>query len=67
VNYCVEDGGHVFAGDVYAEIEVMKMIMELRVTESGWYMSPVVSYFFNLTLLIYNTDVIFATVLFYCG
>jgi len=36
VNYCVEDGGHVFAGDVYAEIEVMKMVMELRVTESGW-------------------------------
>jgi len=27
----------VFAGDVYAEIEVMKMVMELRVTESGWY------------------------------
>ena len=40
VNYCVEDGGHVFAGDVYAEIEVMKMVMELRVTESGWYVSP---------------------------
>ena len=37
VNYCVEDGGHVFAGDVYAEIEVMKMVMELHVTESGWY------------------------------
>jgi len=37
VNYCVEDGGHVFAGEVYAEIEVMKMVMELRVTESGWY------------------------------
>ena len=64
MNYCVEDGGHVFAGDVYAEIEVMKMIMELRVTESGWYMSRT---FFNLTLLIYNTDVTFATVLFYCG
>ena len=42
VNYCVEDGGHVFAGDVYAEIEVMKMVMELRVTESGWYKSLVV-------------------------
>ena len=37
VNYCVEDGGHVSAGDVYAEIEVMKMVMELHVTESGWY------------------------------
>ena len=36
INYVVEDGGHVFAGDVYAEIEVMKMVMELRVTESGW-------------------------------
>jgi len=36
VNYCVEDGGHVFAGDVYAEIEVMKMVMELHVTETGW-------------------------------
>jgi len=39
VNYCVEDGGHVFAGDVYAEIEVMKMVMELHVTESGWYVT----------------------------
>jgi len=36
INYVVEDGGHVFGGDVYAEIEVMKMVMELRVTESGW-------------------------------
>ena len=27
----------MFAGDVYAEIEVMKMVMELRVTENGWY------------------------------
>ncbi|XP_013400503.1 acetyl-CoA carboxylase isoform X2 [Lingula anatina] len=35
VAYLVEDGGHTFAGDVYAEIEVMKMVMELRVTESG--------------------------------
>lgn len=37
INYVVEDGGHVFSGDVYAEIEVMKMVMELRVSESGWY------------------------------
>jgi len=37
MNYLVEDGGHVFAGDVYAEIEVMKMVMELRVCETGWY------------------------------
>ena len=36
ISYVVEDGGHVFAGDVYAEIEVMKMVMELRVSESGW-------------------------------
>ena len=37
VNLLVEDGGHVFAGDVFAEIEVMKMVMELRVSENGWY------------------------------
>ena len=36
INYLVEDGGHVFAGDVYAEIEVMKMVMEVRVNENGW-------------------------------
>ena len=36
ISYLVDDGGHVFAGDVYAEIEVMKMVMELRVTENGW-------------------------------
>ena len=35
INYLLEDGGHVFAGDVFAEIEVMKMVMELRATESG--------------------------------
>ncbi|KAL5009691.1 hypothetical protein ScPMuIL_011996 [Solemya velum] len=35
LNFVAEDGGHVFAGDVYAEIEVMKMVMELRVTENG--------------------------------
>ena len=37
IHFMVEDGGHVFAGDVFAEIEVMKMVMELRVTENGWY------------------------------
>ena len=37
INYLVEDGGHVFAGDVFAEIEVMKMVMELPVAENGWY------------------------------
>ena len=36
INFRVEDGGHVVSGDVYAEIEVMKMVMEVRVTESGW-------------------------------
>jgi biotin carboxyl carrier protein len=30
VRYVVEDGGHVNAGDAYAEMEVMKMIMTLR-------------------------------------
>ena len=37
INFLVEDGGHVVAGDVYAEIEVMKMVMELKVEEIGWY------------------------------
>ena len=36
MNCVVEDGGHLFSGDVYAEMEVMKMVMELRVTEDGW-------------------------------
>ncbi len=36
VQYTIEDGGHVFAGQPYAEIEVMKMIMSLTVSESGW-------------------------------
>ena len=36
LNYMIDDGGHVFAGDVYVEIEVMKMVMELQVTENGW-------------------------------
>ena len=35
VGYLVEEGGHVAAGDLYAEIEVMKMIMELRAVHSG--------------------------------
>ncbi|CAI9605398.1 unnamed protein product, partial [Staurois parvus] len=29
IQYVVEDGGHVFAGQCYAEIEVMKMVMTL--------------------------------------
>ncbi|XP_072165037.1 acetyl-CoA carboxylase-like [Diadema setosum] len=35
INFVVEDGGHVYAGQPYAEIEVMKMVMSLRVNESG--------------------------------
>ncbi|XP_072921977.1 acetyl-CoA carboxylase 2 [Hemitrygon akajei] len=35
LQYLVEDGGHVFAGHCYAEIEVMKMVMALTVEESG--------------------------------
>ncbi|XP_048578343.1 acetyl-CoA carboxylase-like isoform X1 [Nematostella vectensis] len=35
IGYLVEDGGHVFQGETYAEIEVMKMVMPLTVTESG--------------------------------
>ena len=35
VQFIVEDGVHIQAGDVYAEIEVMKMLMELRSNVSG--------------------------------
>uniref|UniRef100_A0A8C0QU24 Acetyl-CoA carboxylase 1 n=1 Tax=Canis lupus dingo TaxID=286419 RepID=A0A8C0QU24_CANLU len=35
IQYIVEDGGHVFAGQCYAEIEVMKMVMTLTAAESG--------------------------------
>uniref|UniRef100_A0A8C4K345 acetyl-CoA carboxylase n=1 Tax=Dromaius novaehollandiae TaxID=8790 RepID=A0A8C4K345_DRONO len=35
LQYTVEDGGHVAEGDVFAEIEVMKIIMTLSVEESG--------------------------------
>ncbi|XP_039771055.1 acetyl-CoA carboxylase 2 isoform X2 [Ornithorhynchus anatinus] len=35
LQYTVEDGGHVVAGNSFAEIEVMKMIMTLNVQESG--------------------------------
>ncbi|KAM4577442.1 acetyl-CoA carboxylase isoform 2-T3 [Odontesthes bonariensis] len=35
LQYVVEDGGHIFAGDTYAEIEVMKMVMTLTVLQSG--------------------------------
>jgi len=36
LNCLIEDGGRVNTNDVYAEIEVMKMVMELRVPQSGW-------------------------------
>ena len=36
INYTIEDGGHVFEGEAYAEIEVMKMIMPLVSSCSGW-------------------------------
>ncbi|KAI4875743.1 hypothetical protein NFI96_024258 [Prochilodus magdalenae] len=35
IQYTVEDGGHVFTGQCYAEIEVMKMVMTLTAAESG--------------------------------
>ncbi|XP_022081008.1 acetyl-CoA carboxylase-like isoform X4 [Acanthaster planci] len=35
LQYLIDDGGHVAAGQAYAEIEVMKMVMSLRVPESG--------------------------------
>ena len=35
IQFLIENGGRVKAGDVYAEIEVMKMIMELRSSVSG--------------------------------
>ncbi|XP_067395559.1 acetyl-CoA carboxylase 2 isoform X1 [Emydura macquarii macquarii] len=35
LKYTVEDGGYVFLGQSFAEIEVMKMIMTLEVEESG--------------------------------
>ncbi|ORZ36812.1 carboxyl transferase domain-domain-containing protein [Catenaria anguillulae PL171] len=35
VRWLIPDGGHVAAGQAYAEIEVMKMIMPLVATDSG--------------------------------
>ncbi|XP_065669761.1 acetyl-CoA carboxylase isoform X2 [Hydra vulgaris] len=35
INFVVEDGGHVFAGEPYAEIEVMKMVMPLIANVDG--------------------------------
>ncbi|KAM7017859.1 acetyl-CoA carboxylase isoform 2-T4 [Tautogolabrus adspersus] len=35
LQYMVEDGGHICGGEIYAEIEVMKMVMTLTVHQSG--------------------------------
>uniref|UniRef100_A0A3P8N7A8 acetyl-CoA carboxylase n=1 Tax=Astatotilapia calliptera TaxID=8154 RepID=A0A3P8N7A8_ASTCA len=35
LQYMVEDGDHIFAGETYAEIEVMKMVMTLTAQQSG--------------------------------
>ncbi|XP_071057083.1 acetyl-CoA carboxylase isoform X2 [Onthophagus taurus] len=35
ISFLVEDGGHVFRGQPYAEIEVMKMVMTLTAGEAG--------------------------------
>jgi acetyl-CoA carboxylase / biotin carboxylase 1 len=35
IGYTVEDGGHLFKDETFATMEVMKLVMELRVTESG--------------------------------
>ncbi|XP_033978244.1 acetyl-CoA carboxylase isoform X1 [Trematomus bernacchii] len=35
LQYTVDDGGHVCTGEIYAEIEVMKMVMTLTVHQSG--------------------------------
>ncbi|XP_015588836.1 acetyl-CoA carboxylase isoform X3 [Cephus cinctus] len=35
INFMVEDGGHVEAGQAYAEIEVMKMVMTVTAGEAG--------------------------------
>ncbi|XP_068167308.1 acetyl-CoA carboxylase isoform X2 [Antennarius striatus] len=35
LQYMIEDGHHINAGEIYAEIEVMKMVMTLTVQQSG--------------------------------
>ncbi|KAI3372884.1 hypothetical protein L3Q82_023324 [Scortum barcoo] len=35
LQYMIEDGGHICAGETYAEIEVMKMVMTLTVQQTG--------------------------------
>ncbi|CAK9831548.1 Acetyl-CoA carboxylase [Anthophora retusa] len=35
ISFLVEDGGHVNAGQAYAEIEVMKMVMTVTASEAG--------------------------------
>ena len=44
----------MFAGDVYAEIEVMKMVMELRVSESGWYDLSIVIFIIVIIAVVIN-------------
>lgn len=36
IQFLAEDGAHVYTNQAYAEIEVMKMVMTLTVSESGW-------------------------------
>ncbi|EFN66380.1 Acetyl-CoA carboxylase [Camponotus floridanus] len=35
INFLIDDGGHVGAGQAYAEIEVMKMVMTVTASEAG--------------------------------
>lgn len=35
LQFLVDDGSHVYSGQAYAEIEVMKMVMTLTTQESG--------------------------------
>lgn len=36
IQFLIEDGAHVYPNQPYAEIEVMKMVMTLTISESGW-------------------------------
>ena len=61
VGYLVEEGGHVGAGDLYAEIEVMKMIMELRAAHSGKYVC------LTFDTFVFNCGGFFATCIMHTG
>ena len=54
----MEDGGHVFQNDVYAEIEVMKMVMELRVAESKFIYSYSIFMNFRADLSQFETSIL---------